>query len=207
MADDANSLYEYSQAGIPAGFTSNLQSLGYTPQPFASQEQVFQNQGSFQQILKRILDAQLQGYDQYGVGPSNLSSLPFNMRGMYNQAALAFKDPMYGAIGNNAFFGGGYKLGDLPNNRSPAYETWWNAKNNYPNVPAPRPISAGGGGGGNQGGGGGGGGASPSLYTVNIIGPDGSPGTIEVVASGPGAAEENARQGNNQPISGSARRS
>lgn len=193
MADDPNSLYEYSQAGVPQGYTSNLQSLGYVPQPFATQEQVFQNQGSFQQLLKRILDSQLQGYDQYGVNPENLAALPWNMRGMYNQAALAFKDPMYGLIGNNAFFGGGYKLGGLPNNRSHAYETWYNAAHNYPNIPAPNPVTSGSssnsGGGGNSGGG-------TRQYTVAIPGG----GSYTVNASSEAAARENVGANPNERV-------
>jgi len=189
VADSANALYEYSQAGIPAGYTQNLESLGYVAQPFATQEQVFQNQYGFQQILKRILDAQLNGYDQYGVQPSNLAGLPFNMRGMYNQAALAFKDPMYGITGANAFLGGGYKLGDLPSNRQPAYETWWQAKNSYPNVPAPQPISSSG---AAPGGGGGGGGGGTKQYTVSLPGG----GSMTVNASSAEAAKENVRAQN-----------
>lgn len=202
MADDPNSLYEYSQTNIPTGYTSNLQNLGYVSQPFATPDQVFQNQGSFQHLLKRILDSQLQGYDQYGVGPSNLAALPYNMRGMYDQAALAFKDPMYGIIGSNAMFGGGYKLGDLPQNRTHAYETWYNAAHNYPNIPAPNPITGAGSGGSNSGN------RSSSqggtqLYNVPIMGPNGSgQGTIQVVAHDLASAIENAHQGGNTPITG-----
>lgn len=199
MADDPNSLYEYSQTGIPTGYTSNLNSLGYVSQPFATPDQVFQNQGKFQQLLKQILDSQLQGYDQYGVGPSNLAALPYNMRGMYDQAALAFKDPMYGIIGDNAFFGGGYKLGGLPNQRSHAYETWYNAAHGYPNIAAPNPVTKQGSSGNSGGGGGGGGGTQ--LYNVPIMGPNGSgQGTIQVVAHDLASAIVNAHQGGNTPI-------
>src|SRR5215471_3915155 len=130
--EDPNSLYEYGQAGITPSYTSNLQNLGYVPTPFATQDQIFNNQLGFQHVLKNILDAQIGAFGDYGVG-TNTAMLPYNLRGLFGQASNVLMDPTYGIIGAPGFFGGGYKMGDLPANRSAAYENWWNAAHGYPN--------------------------------------------------------------------------
>lgn len=186
MADDPNALYEYGQAGVPSPFTSNLMNIGYVPTPFASQDQIFQNQYKFMQTMKNILDAQI-GYGQSDWG-NNTAMLPYNLRGLFASAANAFTDPMYGITGASNFFNQGYKQGALPQNRQPAYETWWNAAHGYPNVAAPNPVSSsnsGGGGARNQ---------QVGSYTVPLVGG----GEMRVNATSEAAARENAKQGGNQ---------
>lgn len=193
---DPNALYEYGQSGTPTEWTQNLMNLGYVPTPFAPQEDVFKNQIAFQHVLKSILDAQIGAFAPYGVG-NNTAMLPFNLRNVFSGASNIFQDPTYGIIGAPGFFGGGYKMGDLPANRSPAYENWWQASHGYPNVPAPQPLAA-----TNtvQSSGGGGGGSKPpstQQYTVGLQGG----GSMTVNASSPQAAIENAKQGGNTPTS------
>lgn len=188
---DPNALYEYTAAGIPTAYTQNLLNLGYVPTPFAPREDVYKNQLGFQHVLKSILDAQISGFSPYGVG-NNPAMLPFNLSNMFASASNIFNDPMYGITGAPGFFGGGYKQGDLPNNRSPAYEQWWQSTHGYPNVPAPSAINT------VQGSGGGGGPASNQKvgsYTVPLQGG----GSMTVNATSAAAAQVNANQGGNKP--------
>ncbi len=189
MPNSPASIYELSQAGIPAAYTENLENLGYVSQPFASQEQVFQNQGRFQQLLKRILDTQM-GLGQGGQNSfgGNTAMLPYSLRNMFSAAGGVLTDPMYGAQGASDFFGGGYKAGALPNNPSWAYDAWKNATTNYPNVPAPNPIAAPAQ--QNVMGGGGGGGGGTRQFTVALPGG----GSMTVNANSAEAAKENAGQ-------------
>jgi hypothetical protein len=193
MADsgtDPNALYEYGQTGIPTSFTQNEIGLGYVPTPFAPQEDVFKNQIAFQHVLKSILDAQIGAYGDYGVG-TNTAMLPFNLRNLFAGASTVLTDPTYGIIGAPGFFGGGYKMGDLPANRSSAYENWWQAAHGYPNVPAPKPLSSGGG----SSGGGGASSQKVGSYTVPLQGG----GSMTVNATSAAAAQQNANQGGNKP--------
>lgn len=192
MADsgtDPNALYEYGQTGIPSSFTQNLQGLGYVATPFAPQEDIFKNQVAFQHVLKSILDAQIGGFSPYGVG-TNTAMLPYNLRNLFAGASTVMTDPTYGIIGAPGFFGGGYKMGDLPANRSSAYENWWQAAHGYPNVPAPQPLSSGGGGGG---------GANANQHVGSYTVPLAGGGSMTVNATSAAAAQQNANQGGNHP--------
>src|SRR5215467_4511267 len=135
--NDPLAQYIYGQTGIPQGYTSALEGLGFMGNPFGGVAANFQAQVQFQHLMKAMLDKQLGAFDN----GNNIMALPFNLRSMFNAAAPILTDPMYGILGAPGFFKSGWQMGDLPNNPSWAYNAWDEQQRGYPDFPAP-PASA-----------------------------------------------------------------
>jgi hypothetical protein len=205
-ANDPYSMYDYNVAGIDPSFTANLLNLGYSPVPFASQRDTFQNQLGFMRRMKQMMDQQLTMFQPYLNGAENqTAALPFNSRNYFGMAQNAFQDPLNSPNGSSEFFGGGYKMGDLPDTVSKRYQYWTDSLN-HPNVPAPigpggspatpAPVAAA----SNSGGGGGGSGGGTKQFTVGLNGG----GSITVNAHDAASAIANANaqttQGSNNQV-------
>jgi hypothetical protein len=189
--------FAYAMTGINPAFTQNLMNVGFVGAPFSSPQQTFDQQAQYMHVLKNVLDTQLKAFNN----GNNTAAMPFNMRSLFNASANVLEDPMYGIIGAPGMFNNGYAMGDLPNNGSLAGAGYWNAAHGYPGVPSPNyafgSLGAGGGSYGGQGQGAGGSGNNTLVQSYNV--PLAGGGSMTVNANSPGAAFENAKQGNNTP--------
>jgi hypothetical protein len=133
---DPLAAYVQGQTGILPAYTTGLEQFGYLGAPFGGVDQNFQSQVQFQNLLKSVLDQQLQGFNNN----NNINALPYNLRSIYQGAAPLLTDPWFGVIGAPGMFNNGYQQGPLPNNPSPAYRVYKEQASGYPNFPAPSAL-------------------------------------------------------------------